>query len=170
MANYGYIEIPKITTVDFERQLKLAVKKSLGDRWAVELADFEDGGPTWKVTVPGTAPEPDPSVPFFCQEGDVGFPVALQPGQVAFRHCMIGPKDEFARWAQGCVEEELAESLGVPVVFDATGRAVPPGTREYRVGKTFRDYLIQQWDEGYSPEDVRFLEDRFKRYTPEGFW
>lgn len=170
MANYAYINHPKTLALqEFETDLREAVKRILGERWAVELAPWEDAGPVWKVTLPGTAPEADRQLPWICQPGDVGFPVGLQSGRVAFRHAGLGPLDEFARWAQGCVEEELGEHYGVGVFYDASGETYPPETRRYRAGKTFREYLISMWED-FTEADERYLETRYKPVVPEGFW
>ena len=185
MANYAYIDVrirfrgPTDTSQPqwrplskqekisaFTPILTSAVLLALGPRWRVSLTDFEDDGPTWVVTVPGTARRGlHASKRMLAPGEDVGFPVALQKGQIAFRH---GP-NMFARWAQGCVEEELADHFQSGVYFDATDETMPPGTVEYRRGKTFREYLARNFEKPLSPEDETWIES-FRELTPDGFW
>ncbi len=162
MANYGFITVDPI---DFESDLRGAVTRALDDRWVVSKANFEDGGPVWLVELPGTAvADEDLAMSRWLPPGeDVGFAVALQPGQVAFRHS----SNRFERWAQGCIEEELADLYSVGVLYDATDETMPPGTRRYRVGKTFRDFLMHHLKR--CAEDEAYIE-RWKTITPEGHW
>ena len=174
MANYGYIENADIIQAgDFERALKLAVQKALGEKWVVNLHPaFNDDGPVWVVSLPGTASETKvtpPNLPWLLVDDlDIGFLVAMQPGMAAFRHAGLGPSYDFARWAQGCVEEELAELWGKEILYDATDERYPPGTRRYRIGKGFRDFLLSQHEK---PDEIEaYIENRYKSVVPAGFW
>ena len=90
------------------------------------------------------------------------------PGMAAFRHAGLGPSYDFARWAQGCVEEELAELWGKEILYDATDERYPPGTRRYRIGKGFRDFLLSQHEK---PDEIEaYIENRYKSVVPAGFW
>jgi hypothetical protein len=164
MANYGYIDLPgELTEEAFEATLTAAVARTLNTDWKIVLTSFEDGGPVWMVFLPGTAvsTEETRKLPFFCQDEAVGFVVALQPSRVAFRHGPIGP---FARWAQGRIEEELADFFNVGVEYDATGRVAPPGTRDYRTGTTYREYLFRH----SGPLDS-WLEKEYQKWVIEGY-
>ncbi len=170
MGNYTYIDIEGECETDiskaippFENILKTVVKQALGDRWVVTFSEFEDDGPVWIVSLPNSASEPkekDRLLPWICQEGDLGFPVALQPGRIAFRHAGLVIHHEelppmFVRWAQGCVEEEMSEHLGLRVFYDATEKTYPPGSRRYRAGTPFQEYmskLFKSADEQDTPK------------------
>ncbi len=177
MANYGYIKIrvgapgaSKVRRIEsFEAVLKQCVLKALDDRWQVKLADFEDEGPTWIVSLAGTA-VPDNGKYACTDDGrpfdqDIGFAVALQTRAIAFRHGL----SMFEGWAQGRIEEQLSEYYGHGIFYDATDRTTKPGPREYRKGKTFFDYLTRNFTKPLSPEDREHI-DRFKRGVPEGHW
>jgi len=167
MANYSYIHLPKVPTKDgFANALAGAVKRTLGDAWAVQLAEFQDGGPTWLVTLPGTAvPQPEANKRMVAPNQDMGFTVTLHTKTIAFRHT----PNHFERWAQGCAREELADFFGSASFFDSTDRNVVPSAREYRQGKTFREYLTRNFDRPLTPDEEIWIA-RFKDYAPEGFW
>ncbi len=175
MANYAYINIrlgnpgakKKDRIVGFTPVLQKCVLKALDDRWKVELSDWEDDGPVWKVFLPGTAlTDPKAAGQRLQTPGeDVGFPVALQARALAFRHSM----NMFTNWAQGRVEEEIADYYGRGIFFDATERTQKPGVRSYRTGKTFQDYLSRNFDKPLSVEDRKAV-DFYKRLAPEGHW
>lgn len=175
MANSSYILVlvePQATKQDcivaFAPLLQEMVKKALDDRWKVSLADWEDGGPTWLVTLPGTAvtSRPEGVGKILLPPGkDFGFPVTLEPGCISFR----SSPNLFDAWAQGRLAEELADHYRKAVHFDATGRTAKPGTREYRTGKTFQEYLARNFDKPLSVEDQEEV-DWWKRVTPEGHW
>jgi len=175
LANYAYINIslgpPKATKADriaaFTPVLQKAVLKALGDRWKVSLADFEDEGPTWLVTLPGTAEQTEEGAMrrMRAPGEDIGFAVCLGSRRIAFRH---GP-NMFESWAQGCVEEELADFYNRGIFFDATNRTQKPGARAYRQGKTFQEYLSRNLVKPLSDEDRAYI-DRHKETVPEGFW
>lgn len=169
MANYGYLYRVDLTPEAFRRELKATVLAILDKRWEVRDTDFEDEGPVWLVALPGTAfvdPE-EVRRHLLAPEEDVGFPVALQDGgqTIAFRHNL----NLFLLWAQGRVEEEMADRLGIGVTYDSTGETMPPGTRRRRTGDTFRDYLTRNLDKPLSAEDTTWLE-RFRKVCPEGHW
>lgn len=175
MGNYAYINItlgpPKATKAQriaaFTPVLQKAILKALDDRWKVSLADFEDEGPTWMVMLPGTAQEDRSKATrmWLAPGEDVGFPVCLGSRRIAFRH---GP-NMFVSWAQGCVEEELADFYNRGIFFDATNRTQKTGTREWRRGKTFKEYLARNFEKPHSAEDEKHFES-FKFQVPEGFW
>jgi hypothetical protein len=77
---------------------------------------------------------------------------------------------EFARWAQGCIEEELSERLDAPLHYDAGPTTYKPGHREYRRGKTLREYLLRNF-KGKEREEWQNDEffKRLMRGTPPGF-
>src|SRR5215212_10121222 len=132
MANYAYIHLPSPITPDRLANLLVATAyDDLSADWRVRRVDWEDGGPTWMVEIPGTATDDLREANRRCLApgDDVGFPVSLQEDgrRIAFRH---GP-NRFERWAQGCAEESLADQLGVGVLYDATDEVRPPGTRHY---------------------------------------
>lgn len=163
MANYGLLAF---VPTDLEGDLRGAVSRALDDRWVVRKANFEDGGPVWIVELPGTARRGKEATKACLPSGEnVGFAVALEEHCIAFRH---GPNN-FEGWAQGCVEEELADLYGVGVEYDATGRIAPPGTRERREFKKFKDYIMRGFDEA-SADDLRFIEQRYRDIVPEGHW
>ena len=171
MSNYSYIRIrvfqkssmPRRIS-EFEYVLKQAVQRTLDDRWQVKLAPWEDGGPTWVVFLPGTAcDQPEANKRLLAPGEDVGFPVTVQPHAIAFRHSI----NMFTGWAQGRVAEQLADHFRVGVFFDATDETRKPGTKVYRVGKTFKDYLTHNFKKPWSKEDKAFFE-RYMRLAPEG--
>lgn len=172
MANYGYIQKikPPLDKETFLAHVQKAVHDFHGDRWKVEWADFAHDGPTLLVTIPGTAavtrqywggvaPEEDE---------DVGFVVSLQDKHtIAFRH---GPNSQFADWARGCIEELLSQRLKAPLHYDAGPTTYKPGRREYRRGKTLREYLLRNF-KGKERADWQ-NDDFFKRLmrgAPPGF-
>ena len=174
MANYSYIKIAvgsgkatkRARIESFEPVLKRAVLKALDDRWKVDLADWEDDGPTWRVFLPWTALDAREAGQRLQAPGeDVGFPVTLQARSLAFRHSM----NMFTNWAQGRVSEELSDFYGHGIFFDSTDRTQRPKTREYRQGKTFQDYLARNYDKPLSAEDQKAI-DFWKRLAPEGHW
>jgi hypothetical protein len=175
VANYSYIKYrvgsPKATKEDriiaFVPVLHVMVLKALGDRWRVSFADFDFDGPTWLVTLPGTAvaDEKEAMQQLLAPGEDIGFPVSLQPRAIAFRLSI----NVFTNWAQGCVAEEMADFYGYGIYFDETGRTEKSKTREFRRGKTFREYLARNYDKPLSAKDLAFI-DRFKHLVPEGHW
>jgi hypothetical protein len=174
VSNYAYIKIrigpngaSKEKRIEvFSHVLNTCVPKVLDDRWKIKLAPFEDDGPVWMITLPGTAGNPDEAGQRLLAPGeDVGFPVALQSRAIAFRHSL----NMFQVWAQGRVEEELADYYGHGIFFDATNRTQKAGTREYRKGKTFHDYLTRNLAKPLSAEDKAYI-DSYKRLAPEGHW
>jgi len=149
---------------EFEYVLKQAVLKTLDDRWQVKLASWEDGGPTWLVTLPATAcGQPEASKRLQAPGEDVGFTVSVQPHAIAFRHSV----NMFTGWAQGRVAEQLSDHFRVGVFFDATNETYKHGTKRYRVGKTFRDYLTREFKKPLSAGDLAYVE-RYMRLAPEG--
>ena len=172
MANYTYIKVKilggsKETRMQsFEPILENCVIKTLDDRWKVKLADFEDEGPTWIVYLPGTAVlESKASRLSFVPGQDVGFPVSMRPRDLSFRHS----PNFFERWAQGRVEEELSDHYGRGIYSDAINRTSRVGMKEFRVGKTFLDYLSRNFKKPISYDDQKYLE-KFKEHAPEGHW
>lgn len=146
MSNYAFIQKiePPLTKTSFFRQVALAGWNILGDGWKVAWADFDYDGPTLLVTIPETAKVTQG----YWGEGspfeDIGFVVSLQDAHtIAFRH---SPMPEFARWAQGCIEEELSERLNAPLHYDAGPTTYTPGHREYRRGRSFREYLLRDFE------------------------
>jgi hypothetical protein len=175
MANYGYIDLRRALKVRGKAAriehltgvLIEAVKRALGDRWVVHLTDWEDEGPVWIVSIPGTASndKAEARKRLLAPGEDVGFAVAFQPGpQLAFRHSM----HTFESWAQGCLEEELADHFNRGVFYDATDRTAPPGTRERRQG-SFLKYLTRNFKKPLDALDAAWV-DRYKEQVPEGFW
>lgn len=172
MANYAYITLEKPTnTHDFTKILVEAKDAALGPRWRVRLASFAYDGPTWIVELPETLvlDEKEANRRLLAPGENVGFVVSIDEANlaytVAFRHSM----NRFERWAQGCLEEELADRLGVGVTYDATDETRPPGTRLYRVG-TFYEFITREFDKPLSEEDRKYLDERFADLAPEGFW
>jgi hypothetical protein len=166
MANYGYLHLERrITPDDLEAKLKGAVQAWFGDRMTVQKANFRDDGPVWVVVIPGTRAW-NKKGPLPCNQ-DVGFAVALQKRgkAVAFRH---GPS-LFENWAQGCIEEQLSETFGVGVFYDASGETHPVGEVEYRRGKTFKEYMSRNFDRHLSQEDREYIEN-FRAWAPPGWW
>lgn len=158
MANYGYINLDGCPS-DFEAILKAAVLETLGPQWKVEHAHFNHDGETWLVTLPNTKRYPNTP-----PGEDLGFMVALGDRQLLFRH---GPQ-VFERWAQGRVEEQLADHFGKPCWYDATNQEVPPGTRRYRVGNSFRDYLERNLLQPLSLSDHEWVKCQLEYGPPEG--
>ena len=164
MANYGYIRTKKrINPARLDAELKAAAMPG----WKVVKASWRDGGPTWLVHIPGTAARGRAAAERVLADGDdVGFAVALQDNRrtIAFRH---GP-NHFESWAQGCMEEALADAFGVGVYYDATGETRAPGAREYRRGSTYWEYLSRNFPRPLSLKDIAFLQ-RHAAWVPPGF-
>jgi hypothetical protein len=163
MANYGYIYTKKrIDPAEFANLLRsFAMPK-----WRVALANFRDGGPTWIVDVPGTAlPYPECNERCLAPNENTGFAVSLQDNRrtIAFRHC----PNSFENWAQGCMEEELSDHYKIGVTSDATGET-RLGSRIYRSGSTFFEYLSRNFTKPLSDDDQAYL-DRFLYCVPAGF-
>jgi hypothetical protein len=173
MANYAYIERiqPPIRREAFLPMVADAVHDVLGPRWQAAWADFKLDGPTILVTVPGTAKYVEDfwgAANGDCPPEDVGFTVSLKTSRrIAFRHSL---NMEFARWAQGCIEEELSERLNAPLYYDAGPTTYKPGRCEYRRGKTLRQYLLRNFFDG-KVEDAEHeaMLQRMMRGTPAGF-
>lgn len=170
VANYGYLYVRKPIPLDsFETILKLAVQKVLGPAWQVAQAPFNYDGPTWVVTLPGsdTSDEQLAKKRWLAPGEEVGFPVSVQGDQIAFRHVS---GNFFARWAQGCVEEQLSDYYNVGVFYDATDYTVGPGDFRYRTTKTgvsrFKDYVLRDMNEIVA----RTLTERYLPIVPEGHW
>lgn len=173
MAGYAYINIrvsgpsQQRRVETFGAALKLCVERTLDDRWKIELIEGE-GDPRWWVHLPGTAV---PENGMACTDDgrafdeDIGFPVTLTTSRIEFRHV----PGQFPYWAQRRVEEQLSEYYGHGIYFDASGRTSKPGPKDYRVGKTFYDYLARNFQKPLSPEDRAFV-DRYKVGVPKGHW
>lgn len=173
MANYGYIRLPRtIQAHDFAASLTAAVGRALGVKWQVRLADYEYDGVTWEVFLPGTAitDEVEALNKWQAVGEDIGFPVALsaemQTATIAFRHS----SHPFERWAQGCLEEELADHFKVGVLYDATDEVRKPGTRLHREPGSFKAYLSRNFAKPLTPEDEKYLNERYAWTAPPGFW
>jgi hypothetical protein len=154
----------------FDPVLKRCVLQTLGDAWKVELSDLDDDGPLWKVTIPGTAkplgssPQDPPAM--VAAGEDIGFPVVARATSIAFRHCW----NMFVDWAQGRVAEEISQYYGHGIYFESTDRTQRAGKKEYRTGKTFRDFLMRKWDvKDMTEEDKAFIES-FSKFAPPGHW
>ena len=174
MANYSYLRIrfspksPKAKRIEeFEYILKQTLPKALDDRWKMQFASWEDGGPTWIIFLPGTAVEDRREAGQRLQAPgeDIGFPISLQPTAIAFRHSI----NMFTDWAQGRFAEQLSDHFQHGIFFDATDAVRPPGTKDYRSGTTFRDYLTRNFDKPLSAEDAMWI-TRFMRLAPKGHW
>lgn len=176
VANYAYLRKlrPKLRVDTFRPVLERAVVALLGPRWKVEIAPVEDEGPTFVVSLPGTA---EVSWRAFSTEpfdekrsGDLGWTVAIQSGGavIAFKH---GPLTELERWSQGCIEEELSERLKAPLHYDAGPITFKAGERrEYRRGKTLRGYLLRNFNGVPRDEAHASLLIRIESETPPGFF
>jgi hypothetical protein len=162
MANYTYIAI-SVVHEDFLNDLRGAVARTLDSRWEVRIRDNE---PTFEVYLPDTAVDTlaEANKRYLAPNEDVGFSVALQHDRIAFRHGL----NQFERWAQGRVEEELADFYNVGV-FDATDKTRPPGTRIYRTRQTYFEYLSRNFKRPLSTGDSEYLET-FRYQVPEGHW
>lgn len=171
MANYAYVTLKKRTTLDeLERRVREALTTYLDDRWKVERPTWttDDDCVTLWVHIPGTSHEDrEASRRMLAPGQDVGFPVALNKNGrvITFRH---GPNG-FESWAQGVMQEALADAYGCGCFYDATDETHPPGSREYRRGRTYREFLLRNFDLS-SEEDIAWVEGRFREITPEGFW
>ena len=165
MANYSYITLKRrINEAIFVQDVSKAILDCLDDRWKLTKTEFDDDGPVWSVTLPGTAVYENAGKVLKAPGEDVGFPIALQDRKViAFR----GSINMFESWAQGRLKEQLADYYQVGVFSDATDKMTPPGTCVYRQGKTFDDYLTRNLDKPLNEDDLRWLE-RFKRLVPAG--
>ena len=167
MANYAYVQWikPDLTKDEFFKQVSLAVRSVLGALWELKWAGFDFDGPTLLVTVPNTSHIVDAywgMVNEANPKEDVGFTVSLQDSRtIAFRH---GPNIGFARWAQGCIEEELSDRLDAPLHYDSVPTTYKPGHREYRRGRTYREYLLRD----SKAIDTELLK-RLMLGTPPGF-
>ncbi len=164
MANYGYITTPRrLTEQEAEALITTAVGACLDPRWVVQAWD----GPRWFVFLPGTEKTGRAAVDAVLADGDpVGFMVSLWTDgdvqHIAFPH---GP-NRFERWAQGRLEEQLADELGVGVLYDATDEIKPPGTCWYRADTTYREHMEHRFAK-LSDDDKAYI-DRQMYCVPEG--
>ncbi len=172
MSNYAYVVKinPPLTREAFLPLVEAAVLAVLDSRWKVEWTPHAMDGPTLVVLVPGTSKCVD-DYWGTANEGnkpeDVNFVLALKNKRtIAFRH---HPTMMFARWAQGCLEEELSERLQAPLYYDAGPTTYEPGHREYRRGKTLREYLLRNFDGKVEDAKHEQLLAMHMRGTPAGF-
>lgn len=165
MANYGYIRFERPITTP---ELDAAITVNLMCGWQVRRAPWEDGGPTWEVFIPGTEPKDRRDARDRClaMGQPVGFCVSLQDDgrTIAVRH---GP-NAFERWAQGCMEEALADEFGVGIYYDTTDETMPVGHRWYRRGATFYEYLINRLPSPATEADIAWVK-RHAYCVPPGF-
>lgn len=164
MANYGYIDTKtSVCTGRAEEIISDAMRMCLGARWRVDRLDPN----TWFVFLPGTEKRGREARAAVLADGDpVGFLVQLEDGaRFAFRH---GP-NRFERWAQGRLEEQMADDLGIGVLYDATDTVKQPGTCYYRTGRTYREHLASRIGGGrpLTPEEDASI-DREMYCVPEG--
>lgn len=161
MANFAYILKEGISLDTFGAKLRAAMRRCMKPGWQTE--NFEQ---TWVVYIPGTATSTGERY-WTAPDEDIGFLVTVDENGLAFRH---GPNSPFVRWAQGCLEEELADYYGVGVYFDAIDETYPPGTRKYRVSsKNYSDYFLQKITDPEHPVSKALI-DRYREFTPEGYW
>lgn len=172
MANYAYLELTKpIDAHELSQILVQAKDKALGPAWRCRLFPEDDSQVTWFIHLPNTAifSMDEANARCLAPGQDVGFIISVPEENLAttisFRH---GP-NRFENWAQGCMEEELAECFGVGVLYDATNETRPPGSRIYRAG-SYKDYCLKGFDKPISAADEKFVADRFKDMAPIGFW
>ncbi len=163
MANYGYIDMcVRITPAFADNILRSAVHTCLDPRWQVENKE----ACTWLIFLPGTEQTGQAAVDAVLADGEpVGFMVELtdRGKRWSFRH---GP-NRFERWAQGRLEEQLADVLGAGVLYDATDEIRPPGTRWYRQGNTYREHMEHRFPKPLSDDDAAYI-DRQMYCAPEG--
>lgn len=177
----GYDRLDKVLKMLVERILPLPT------RWGVERLcneDSVDDGFTWHIFLKGSVPGDEEEARRYgvAPGEEMGFTVGVHPGltpeeegerkvpAMVFRH---GSGNPFLRWCQGCMEEEMAEVLNLPVYYDATGEEVKPGSVEYR-GKDktriYFDYLSRNFKKPLSVGDRKYLTETFKESCPPGFW
>lgn len=178
----GYDRLDKILKMLVGRILPLPVD------WGVErLYEDPEDGFTWHIFLKGSQPRDEEEARRYgvAPGEDMGFTVGINPAKsreavvevfekvptLVFRHSNGG--NGFLRWCQGCIEEEMAEVLNLPVYYDATGASVAPGSKEYR-GKDktriYLDYLSRNFKKPLSMGDKKYLAKTFKESCPPGFW
>ena len=168
MANYAFINLPpalkklkkRNRVKSFEEILKQCVSKTLDNRWAVKILPVNKDDGFWRLKVTFITYLPDTAITdgshgrvLLAPGQDVGFAIELWSDHLASRHGM----NMFEGWAQGRIEEELADHLKKSVLYDSTGKKVPHGTCEYRTGKTFRDYLSRSFKKPLERGDQKYI-------------
>ena len=142
MANYGFF-YTSMAVADALRVVSEAAAARFGDRLMVRV------GAANVLLV--EAPRVCPATPAEARRmrlayGEpAGFSVEVNPPWceepcLAFRH---GPHPRWLRWVQGCIEEQVSDMLGIPIVYDATDEARGPGRRWYRSAGTYRGHAMQ---------------------------
>lgn len=177
MANYSYISLPnKLSAGETEALLKRIVSGKYGDRVEVVVPEWEpELGCThvWAVRVPNSAAfdEAEARRRWLAVGEDVGFSVQRRRGggQLVFRH---GPDPGFVTWLRGCVAERIAREFGVGILYDATDKVEKrgPRTKNRYDYPTYFEYLTRNFDKPLSADDTKWLVDRFKEQTPNGWW
>ena len=171
MANYGYLQLSlhdKSTTVkELDTRLRKAVRDWFRcEEWHVERFGQDPKEKLWLVSLHGSSPKTEPGRYLKAPNEDFGFVVELvRPGLIAFRHGM----NSFDRWAQGCIEEMLAEAYGVGIYYDATDKTYKPGSKRYRVRRRYGLYMARNFKKPLSQEDLAYFK-RFEDVTPKGWW
>jgi hypothetical protein len=163
MADFSCISVIDLPPDRFFKDLQEAVLTTLGPPWHVRRGSSERGTPPFIVELPGTATsDPEEARQKHLPPGvALNFRVELWRTAIRFRH----PFNMFANWAQGRVEEELADKYRRIAYHEESGDAYPPGTRRFRAYPTFREYLIH----GQEGADPTWIES-MRRIVPEGHW
>lgn len=160
MANYGFIYTAIAVPAAVEA-LSAVAADIFGDRLRVRI--HESG--LIIVEAPGTgSDDPKKARRLWLATGeDACFSVEVDPTWEE-RQCLAfrsGPVPSWLDWMRGCIEEGMSDRLGLPIVYDATGEARGPGSRVYRQGATFREYMTARFGGSLSDEDERHLRPHF---------
>ena len=161
MADYGHIH------VEFTRKQALAVLTEAAAALFGDRLRVRDAGFAIIVEAPGTAPtSAAEALHLWLAEGqDAGFAVEVERERLAFRH---GPQPPWLSWVNECIEEEVCDRLGLPIVYDATDETRGPGERRARVAPTFRSYMTSLFGGALTAEDEAYLTPYFA-ITPSQF-
>lgn len=144
MANYGFFFT--CMSVDEARRLVAeAAAVRFMDRLRVRVSAVKSN--LLLVEAPGVWPKSaKEAARMWLAHGEpAGFSIEVAPAWadepcLAFRH---GPQPRWLRWVQGCIEEQVSDMLGIPIVYDATDEAHGPWRRWYRNAGTYRGHAIQ---------------------------
>lgn len=173
MANHSFVRYNRrrlnLKSHEVEVMLKSFVVARFGGHVVVERVA---GGPmerqgytVWHCVVPGSAiDDPKEAMSAWLAPGElIGFPVWYKPGLLEFRHV----RNEWARWAQKCVEEDFAIHLR-GTMEDEGDSVEHKAVRDASNYETVRDYLSRNLPKPLAGDDLEWI-DRLLRFAPKIF-
>jgi len=173
MANHSFVRYNRLSlrlkAHEVETMLKSFIVARFGGRVVIErIADSpmeRQGYTVWHCVAPGTAiDDPKEAMRAWMAPGElIGFPVWYKPGLLEFRHV----RNEWARWAQKCVEEDFAMHLGA-TMEDEGDNVVHKAVRDASNFNTVRDYLSRNFTKPLEGDDLEWVE-RLMQSVPEVF-